>query len=116
MKSPQKPKSVIVTDNSDLATESSSEDEYHFVPAMTAGSAATSTRDNAVLQEVETEQQDTTEEVGDAQPDIHEISDDYEIGSAFGINESEDHDSDDTLDNLVLTPIPPHRRSLHARR
>ncbi|CAC5411128.1 unnamed protein product [Mytilus coruscus] len=113
MKSPPKPKSVIVTDTSDLASESSSEDEYYFVPVMTTDSAPTSTEDTVALQEVEIEQ-DTTESDGDAQSDIQEIRDDSELGSASGIDESShellnadetvqsDNDSD-TLDDLVLT-------------
>ncbi|CAC5400363.1 unnamed protein product [Mytilus coruscus] len=126
MKSPPKPKSVLVTDTSDLASESSSEDEYYFVPVMTTDSAPTSTEDTVALQEVEIEQY-TTESVGDAQSDIQEIRDDSELGSASGIDESShellnadetvqsDNDSD-TLDDLVLTPIPPPRRSRRARR
>ncbi|CAC5397497.1 unnamed protein product [Mytilus coruscus] len=126
MKSPPKPKSVLVTDTSDLASESSSEDEYYFVPVMTTDSAPTSTEDTVALQEVEIEQ-DRTEAVGDAQSDIQEIRDDSELGSASGIDESShellnadetvqsDNDSD-TLDDLVLTPIPPPRRSRRDRR
>ncbi|CAC5412979.1 unnamed protein product [Mytilus coruscus] len=125
MKSPPKPKPVIVTDTSDLASESSSEDEYYFVPVMTTDSAPTSTEDTVALQEVEIEQ-DRTESVGDAQSDIQEIRDDSELGSASGIDESShellnadetvqsDNDSD-TLDDLVLTPIPPPRRSRRDR-
>ncbi|CAC5412325.1 unnamed protein product [Mytilus coruscus] len=83
--------------------------------------APTSTEDTVALQEVEIEQ-DRTESVGDAQSDIQEIRDDSELGSASGIDESShellnadetvqsDNDSD-TLDDLVLTPIPPPRRS-----
>ncbi|VDI72934.1 Hypothetical predicted protein [Mytilus galloprovincialis] len=82
MKSPPKPKSDIITDTSDLASESSSEDECYFVPVMTTDSAPTSTEDTVALQEVEIEQ-DTTESVGDAQSDIQEIRDDSELGSRF---------------------------------
>ncbi|CAG2195002.1 unnamed protein product [Mytilus edulis] len=123
MKSPPKPKSD--TDTSDLASESSSEDECYFVPAMTTDSAPTSTEDTVALQEVEIEQ-DTTESVGDAQSDIQEIRDDSELGSASGLEESSHEllnadetvqsDDSDALDDLVLTPIPPPRRSRRARR
>ncbi|CAG2227805.1 LRP3_10_12 [Mytilus edulis] len=118
MKSPPKPKSDIITDTSDLASESSSEDECYFVPDMTTDSAPTSTEDTVALQEVEIEQ-DTTESVGDAQSDIQEIRDDSELGSASGIDESSHEllnadetvqsDDSDALDDLVLTPIPPPR-------
>ncbi|CAG2217225.1 unnamed protein product [Mytilus edulis] len=123
MKSPPKPKSD--TDTSDLASESSSEDECYFVPDMTTDSAPTSTEDTVALQEVEIEQ-DTTESVGDAQSDIQEIRDDSELGSASGLEESSHEllnadetvqsDDSDALDDLVLTPIPPPRRSRRARR
>ncbi|CAG2222552.1 unnamed protein product [Mytilus edulis] len=109
----------------DLASESSSEDECYFVPAMTTDSAPTSTEDTVALQEVEIEQ-DTTESVGDAQSDIQEIRDDSELGSASGNDESShdllnadetvQSDDSDALDDLVLTPIPPPRRSRRARR
>ncbi|CAG2245815.1 unnamed protein product [Mytilus edulis] len=112
IKSPQKPKSD--TDTSDLASESSSEDECYFVPDMTTDSAPTSTGDTVALQEVEIEQ-DTTESVGDAQSDIQEIRDDSELGSASGNDESShdllhadetvQSDHSDALDDLVLTPI-----------
>ncbi|CAG2241478.1 unnamed protein product [Mytilus edulis] len=125
IKSPQKPKSDIITDTSDLASESSSEDECYFVPDMTTDSAPTSTGDTVALQEVEIEQ-DTTESVGDAQSDIQEIRDDSELGSASGNDESShdllhadetvQSDHSDALDDLVLTPIPPLRRSRRARR
>ena len=111
MKSPPKPKSDIITDTSDLASESSSEDECYFVPAMTTDSAPTSTGDTVALQEVEIEQ-DTTESVGDAQSDIQEIRDDSELGIASGNDESShdllhadetvQSDHSDALDDLVL--------------
>lgn len=56
-------------------------------------------------------EKDTTESVGDAKSDIQEIRVDSELGSASGIDESVQSDNDsDTLDDLVLTPIPPPRR------
>ncbi|VDI14761.1 Hypothetical predicted protein [Mytilus galloprovincialis] len=75
MKSPLTPKSDIVTDTSDLASESSSEDECYFVPAMPTDSASTSTEETF----------------------------------------QSDNDSDQ-LDDLVLTLIPPPRRSSRVRR